>query len=63
MKEQLDVINASWEKIAPKDNKYNLWSFLTVIGLLIFTLFYLLLFTTPGWFVIVLGTLIYKTLL
>jgi hypothetical protein len=63
MKEQLEVINASWEKITPKDNKYNLWSFLLVIALLIFTLFYLLLFTIPGWFIIVLGTLLYKTLL
>jgi hypothetical protein len=60
MKEQLELINTSWEKIAPKDNKYNIWTCIMVLGLLIFALLYLLLFTIPGWFVIVLGTLIYK---
>jgi hypothetical protein len=60
MKEQFDIVNTSWEKIAPKDNKYGFWSFLMVTGLLIFTLLYLLLFTIPGWFIIILGTLIYK---
>lgn len=60
MKEELEVINASWEKIAPKDNKNNLWTFLMMVALLIFALFYLVLFTIPGWFLIVLGTLIYK---
>jgi hypothetical protein len=60
MKEQLELINTSWEKIVPKDNKYNLWSCIMVLGLLIFALLHLLLFTIPGWFVIVLGTLIYK---
>lgn len=63
MKEQLEVINASWEKIAPKDTKYNFWTFLMVTVFLIFAFLYLLLFTIPGWFTIVLGTLIYKTLL
>jgi hypothetical protein len=62
MKEQFDIINTSWDKLAPKDNKYNLWSFLMVIGLLIFILLNLLLFTVPGWFVIVLVTLIFKFL-
>ena len=62
MKEQLEIINAGWEKIIPKDNKHNFWSFLVTIIVLIFILLYLLLFTIPGWFIVVLTTLIYNFL-
>jgi hypothetical protein len=62
MKEQLEIINTGWEKINPKNNKHNFWSFLVAVTVLIFILLYLILFTIPGWFMIVLTTLIYKFL-
>jgi len=63
MKDQLEFINTSWEKIAPKDNKYNFWSFLIVTVALLFAIIYFLLFTLQGWFAILLTTLVCKLLL
>jgi len=64
MKEQLDIINASFEKVIPKNEKGGfwggLWQFLSLISVLIFCGFYLLFLNPMGWVAIVIFTLLYK---
>lgn len=66
MKDQLEIINAKFEKNIPKNEKGGfwggLWQFLSLVAVLIFCAFYLLLLTPVGWFSIVLFSLVYKLL-
>ena len=64
MKEQLEIINASFEKILPKNEKggfwSGLWQFLSLVVVLIFCGFYLLFLNPMGWIAIVILTLLFK---
>jgi len=64
MKDQLEIINAKFEKIIPKNESNSflggLWSFLSLVAVLLFCVFYLLVLNPIGWFSIVLLSLIYK---
>lgn len=64
MKDQLEIINSSFEKVIPKNDKGGfwggLWQFLSLVAVLIFCTFYLLLLTPVGWLSIVILSLIYK---
>ncbi len=64
MKDQLEIINTKFEKILPKNEKGgfwgSLWQFLSLIAVLTFCAFYLLLLTPMGWVAIVICTLLFK---
>jgi hypothetical protein len=64
MKEQLEIINASFEKVIPKNNEGGfwggLWQFLSLVSVLIFCAFYLLFLNPLGWVAIVICSLLYK---
>jgi hypothetical protein len=60
MKNGLEIINASFEKVVPKDKKIGFWEFLTVVVSLIFAGFVLLFLNPLGWVALVLCTLLYK---
>jgi hypothetical protein len=60
MKENLDIITAKVEKVWPKDRKIGFWDFLSLVSVLIFAGFYLLLLNPLGWIAIVICTLLYK---
>ena len=66
MKKQLEIINATFEKVVPKKelNNTNFWSFLTTTISTFFAFLFItfvLLFLNPiGWLSIVLMSLIYK---
>jgi hypothetical protein len=64
MKDQLDIINTSFEKVIPKNEKggfwAGLWQFLSLIAVLFFCAFYLLILNPIGWFSIVWLSLVYK---
>lgn len=66
MKDQLEIINARFEKVMPKNEKGGflggLWQLLSLLAVLIFCGFYLLFLTPVGWFSIVLLSLVYKLL-
>lgn len=66
MKDQLEIINAKFEKIIPKNEKGGfwggLWQFLSLVAVLIFCAFYLLFLTPIGWFSVVLFSLVYRLL-
>jgi hypothetical protein len=60
MKNGLEIINASFEKVVPKDKKIGFWEFLTVLVSLIFAGFVLLFLNPLGWVALVICTLLYK---
>jgi hypothetical protein len=64
MKDQLEIINAKFEKIIPKNDNGGfwggLWQFLSLVAVLIFCAFYLLFLNPLGWIAIVLCTLLFK---
>jgi hypothetical protein len=60
MKNSLEIINASFEKVVPKDKKIGFWEFLTVVSSLIFAGFVLLFLNPLGWVALVICTLLYK---
>ncbi len=64
MKNQLEVINATFEKMIPKPDKANFWSFLTTtfttLFAFIFVIFVLLFLNPIGWLSIVIMSLLYK---
>jgi len=60
MKNGLEIINASFEKVVPKDKKIGFWEFLTVVVSLIFAGFVLLFLNPLGWVALVICTLLYK---
>lgn len=64
MKEQLDIINASFEKVIPKNEKGSfwggLWQFMSLVSVLVFCAFYLLILNPVGWLSIMILSLIYK---
>jgi hypothetical protein len=60
MKNSLEIINASFEKVVPKDRKIGFWEFLTVVVSLIFSGFVLLFLYPLGWVALVICTLLYK---
>lgn len=60
MKKDLDIITAKFEQVWPKDRKIGFWEFLSLVSVLIFAAFYLLLLNPIGWLAIVLCSLIYK---
>jgi hypothetical protein len=60
MNNQLEIISTSFEKIQPKDGKMDFWSFMSLIGTLIFITFYLVFLTPVGWLSIAIISLIYK---
>lgn len=64
MKDQLEIINAKFEKILPKNDKGGfwggLWQFLSLVSVLIFCAFYLLVLNPVGWLSIMILSLIYK---
>lgn len=64
MKDKLEIINASFEKVMPKNEKGGfwggLWQFLSLIVVLIFCAFYLLVLNPIGWLSIMILSLIYK---
>lgn len=67
MKDQLEIINTSFEKVMPKNEKGGfiggLWQFLSLVAVLIFCAFYILCLTPVGWFSILLLSLVYKLLI
>lgn len=67
MKNQLDIINTTFEKVKSKDERKGFWdgfwSFLTVIITLLFCGLYLVFLTPLGWFSILLMSLVYKFLI
>jgi hypothetical protein len=63
MKTEIEVINTTFEKVMPKENKWNIWSFLSVVSSLLFILFYILFLTPLGWLSIIIMTLTYKFIL
>jgi hypothetical protein len=66
MKKQLEIINATFEKVVPKkeNEKGNFWTFLTntftTFFALVFVLFVLLFLNPIGWLSIVIMSLLYK---
>jgi hypothetical protein len=60
MKNGLEIINASFEKVVPKDKRIGFWEFLTVVVSLIFAGFVLLFLNPLGWVALVICTLLYK---
>lgn len=65
MKKQLEIINATFEKIKTKDNENsNFWSFLTntitIFLSFLFIIFFMLFLHPFGWLSIVIMALIYK---
>jgi hypothetical protein len=64
MKDQLEIINAKFEKIIPKNESGGfwggLWQFMSLIAVLIFCAFYLLFLNPLGWLSIVILSLVYK---
>jgi hypothetical protein len=64
MKDQLEIINAKFEKIIPKNENGGfwggLWQFLSLISVLIFCAFYILFLNPIGWLSIMILSLIYK---
>ena len=66
MKNQLEIINTTFEKIVPKSepNKANFWTFLTTTFTTLmafsFLLFFMLFLHPLGWLSIVIMSLIYK---
>jgi hypothetical protein len=68
MKKQLEIINATFEKVVPKKEtetkKGNFWTFLTTtfttLFALVFVLFVLLFLNPIGWLSIVIMSLLYK---
>lgn len=64
MKDQLEIVNTSFEKIIPKNNVTGFWSglwqFLTTVAVLIFCGFYLLFLNPLGWISLVILTCLYK---
>jgi hypothetical protein len=65
MKNNLDIINATFEKVktgeSAKDGFWGgFWSFLTVITTLLFCGFYLIFLNPLGWISIVIMSLVYK---
>jgi len=64
MKDQLEIINAKFEKIIPKNESGGfwggLWQFMSLTAVLIFCAFYLLVLTPIGWLSIMILSLIYK---
>jgi|694.fasta_scaffold58663_7 hypothetical protein len=67
MKDQLEIVNTSFEKVISK-NEYKgfwggLWQFLTVVAVLIFCGFYLLFLNPLGWISLIILTCLYKIFL
>jgi hypothetical protein len=66
MKKQLEIINATFEKVVPKkeNNNSNLWSFLTTtvstFFAFLFIAFFMLFLHPFGWLSIIIMTLLYK---
>jgi len=66
MKKQLEIINATFEKVVPKKEteKGNFWTFLTntftTFFALVFVIFVLLFLNPIGWLSIVIMSLLYK---
>jgi hypothetical protein len=64
MKDQLEIINAKFEKVMPKNDKGGfwggLWQFLSLVSILIFCAFYVLFLNPLGWLSIVIMSLVYK---
>lgn len=64
MKDQLEIVNASFEKIIPKNDVTGfwggLWQFLTTVAVLIFCGFYLVFLNPLGWISLVILTCLYK---
>lgn len=60
MKKDLDIITSKFEQVWPKDRKIGFWEFLSLVSILIFAAFYLLLLNPIGWIAIVICTLLYK---
>lgn len=64
MKDQLEIVNASFEKIIPKNENGGfwggLWQFLTVVSVLIFCAFYLIFLNPLGWLSLVILSFLYK---
>lgn len=64
MKDQLEIINTSFQKVIPKNDNGGfwggLWQFLSLVSVLIFCSFYLLFLNPIGWFSIVLFSLVYR---
>lgn len=64
MKNQLEIINTTFEKMVPKSEKANFWTFLTTtfttLMAFLFLLFFMLFLHPLGWLSIVIMSLIYK---
>ena len=66
MKKQLEIINATFENVAPKkeSNNSNFWSFLTTsvstFFAFLFIIIFMLFFHPFGWLSIIIMTLLYK---
>lgn len=66
MKDRLEIVNASFEKIIPKNESGSFfggfWQFLSLVAVLIFCAFYLLFLNPIGWAAIVICSLLFKIL-
>ena len=64
MKDNLEIINSTFEKIMPKDTRGTfwggLWAFLSLLATLLFAAFYLLFLNPLGWVSLVILSLLYK---
>jgi hypothetical protein len=67
MKNQLEIINTSFEKVIPKNEQGGFWGgfwqFMSLVAALIFCAFYLLFLNPIGWLSIVICSLLYKFVL
>lgn len=67
MKDQLEIVNTSFEKKIPKNNITGfwggLWHFLTVVSVLIFCGFYLIFLNPLGWISLIIITCLYKVII